>query len=359
MIRVRPASRNVPLIGRLAALALFALFALLAPGCAGPEPPAIIAGFTPASGTYYPGDVAASSVEVENAGPERRTFWVGYSVRDGAGEWHDAPSAPVTLNPGEKTGPISREWEVPEDPLLTTGPYGVKMAVWDSRPEEGGASRLAEADAEDSFRVGLFEAGFESLDSLDGGRWEVVDRGLGRGRLDPDNVAVTGDGRLRITSPADTLDGGAVRSEKLYRYGTYRARMKTPEAPSSITAFFLYAAPDYEKEIDIEIYNDGSRRVMFSVYSPTYGPDGNLVKEPTRTETKELPFDPSAGFHEYRFDFYPQEVIFYVDGEPMQSWSEGLPGEPMNVWVNTWFPDWLSGSKPARDRYTYVDWIEH
>lgn len=179
------------------------------------------------------------------------------------------------------------------------------------------------------------------------------------GRLDPENVAVTGDGRLRITSPAETLDGGAIRSESLYRYGTYRARLKAPDAPSSIAAFFLYATPDYEKEIDIEIYNDGSRRVMFSVYSPTYGPDGNLVKKPTRTQTKKLPFDPSVGFHEYRFDFYPQEVTFYVDGEPMQSWSEGLPGEPMNVWVNTWFPDWLSGERPRADRYTYVDWIEH
>lgn len=349
MIRVRPASRSVPLIGRLAALALFAVFAVC---CAAPGPPAMIVGLTPASGTYYPGDAAASSVEVENVGPERRTFWVGYSVWDGAGEWNAAPSAPVTLNPGESSGPIERGWEVPEDPLLTTGPYGVKMAVWASRPEEGGASRLAETDAEDSFRVALFEAGFESLD---GGRWEVVDRGLGGDRLDPENVAVTGDGGLRITSPADTLDGGAIRSESLYRYGTYRARMKTPEAPSSITAFFLYSAPDHE----VEIYNDGSRRVMFSVYSPTYGPDGNLVKKPTRTETKELPFDPSAGFHEYRFDFYPRKATFYVDGEPMQSWSEGLPGEPMNIWVNTWFPDWLSGSKPARDRYTYVDWTEH
>ncbi|CAN5585062.1 hypothetical protein BH24ACT20_BH24ACT20_14310 [soil metagenome] len=29
------------------------------------------------------------------------------------------------------------------------------------------------------------------------------------------------------------------------------------------------------------------------------------------------------------------------------------------VYVNAWFPTWLSGEKPTRDSYTYVDWIQH
>ena len=43
--------------------------------------------------------------------------------------------------------------------------------------------------------------------------------------------------------------------------------MKVANAPSSLTAFFLYKAPDYVSELDIEIFNDTTRRVMFTTYS--------------------------------------------------------------------------------------------
>lgn len=56
-------------------------------------------------------------------------------------------------------------------------------------------------------------------------------------------------------------------SKDLYGEGSYSGRMKLPNAPSSIAGFFLYQAPDYASEIDIEIYNDTSRKIMFSTYS--------------------------------------------------------------------------------------------
>ena len=43
--------------------------------------------------------------------------------------------------------------------------------------------------------------------------------------------------------------------------------MKLPHAPTSITGFFLYRAPDLEREIDIEVFNDPTGRVMFTTYS--------------------------------------------------------------------------------------------
>ena len=58
-----------------------------------------------------------------------------------------------------------------------------------------------------------------------------------------------------------------MRSTSLYRYGTYRTRMKIANAPSSLTAFFLYKRPDYAQEILIEIFNDDTGRIMFSTYS--------------------------------------------------------------------------------------------
>ena len=90
--------------------------------------------------------------------------------------------------------------------------------------------------------------------------------------------------------PARSLEGGEIRSNALYGYGTYSARMRLPHAPSSITGFFLYELPDYASEIDVEIYNDSWRRMAF--YS-TYAGGAQ-----THTEVKSLPFDPTDGFHE-------------------------------------------------------------
>lgn len=129
--------------------------------------------------------------------------------------------------------------------------------------------------------------------TFDTGRWVAISRASGHGTLDPANVAVA-NGQLGIKLPAGTLNGGEMRSAGLYRWGTYRVRMKVPNAPTSLTAFFLYRPPDYQREIDIELWNDSSRRVMFSTYS-----DGAQ----TNTRTVQLPFDATADFHEYTIEY--------------------------------------------------------
>lgn len=339
------------------ALMVALLVLLLSGGDAGhgAETGARIVAFDPAGGVRYPGQAAVSSVRVKNTGARARTFWIGHSVQDGAGRWYDVPSHPVRLGAGQTSSPQSKSWGVPSDSLTTTGPYRVRMSVWNTRPEDGGAARLAGAEKANAFSVRSFQDGFDALNS---DRWDRADQTLGRSRLDPANVDTDG-GQLRLKIPARTLDGAAIRSTSLYRHGVYGARLKVPDAPGTITGFFLYEAPDYEKEIDIEIYNDGSRRVAFSTYSPHYAADGSLIKGPTHTVTKTLPFDPSAGFHDYAFSFYPNSVRFSVDGQPMHSWSDALPKSPMKMWVNVWFPDWLQGERAATDRYLYVDRAHH
>lgn len=62
---------------------------LLAVGCGGRagSEPAEITSFDPPSGVLRSGEPAPASVHVENSGTDAATFWVGYSVRDGAGRW--------------------------------------------------------------------------------------------------------------------------------------------------------------------------------------------------------------------------------------------------------------------------------
>lgn len=201
--------------------------------------------------------------------------------------------------------------------------------------------------------AGIAQAGVldftDGFDTFDETRWTEGSHKLGRSNLDPANVSVNG-GNLEIKLPARTTNGGEIFSEALYGQGSYTARMKLPNAPSSITGFFLYEPPDYASEIDVEIYNDTSRRIMFSTYA-----GGSQ----THTQTMTLPFDPTTGFHDYRFDYAPGSVKFYADGVLMKEWTDGLPQTSMRLYANAWFPTWLDGRKPSKDKYVLVDSISY
>jgi hypothetical protein len=75
-------------------------------------------------------------------------------------------------------------------------------------------------------------------------------------------VSVDGE-NLRIQLPARTLEGEIFTTD-LLGHDSHSARMKLSNAPSSITGYFLYNAPNYESEIDIEVFSDSTRRIMFT-----------------------------------------------------------------------------------------------
>jgi hypothetical protein len=194
------------------------------------------------------------------------------------------------------------------------------------------------------------EGGFsDDFSRLNVDFWDVSSHALGRGWLEPSNVGVE-DGKLVVVLPARTLDGGEISTKGLYGYGTYSARIRVPDAPGSITGFFLYKSPDYQSEIDVEIYNDSSRRILFTTYA------GGAQ---TNTRQVRLPFDPTEGFHEYSFRFAPDSITFYTDGELLQRFEDGLPQNTMHLMINAWFPRWLKGRQPRHDARLYVDYVSY
>ncbi len=185
---------------------------------------------------------------------------------------------------------------------------------------------------------------------LDAGVWETGDHTLGRGALRPANVSVGEEG-LRLALPAGTLQGAEINTRRPQAYGSYRVRMRVPDSPGSVTGFFLYRPPDYEHELDIEVYNDPEGRMLVTTYS---GGD----PEPTNTERIELPFDPTGGLHEYGFDYGPNGVVFYADGKPVEEFTSGIPERPMELYINAWYPDWVAGGPPESDGVVRVDRVE-
>src|SRR5215211_3733193 len=114
---------------------------------------------------------------------------------------------------------------------------------------------------------GTAEAAFtDSFDTFDAQRWVAGQHQLGRSVLTAANVTVA-NGALGLALPAGTTDGAEIRSTATFTSGVASTRLQVPDAPSSITGFFLYAPPDYASEIDIELYNDPRGLVMFSTYA--------------------------------------------------------------------------------------------
>lgn len=185
--------------------------------------------------------------------------------------------------------------------------------------------------------------------SLDPAVFKASSHRLGQTQFKPENVTVN-DGQLAITIPAGTMASGEISTVDLKSYGSYEISMKLPNAPSSITGFFLYAPPDYAQEIDIEIYNQPDGKIMFTSYA-------NGAQ--TQSVTKDLSFDPTADFHHYRIDYQPDFIDFYVDDLHLTRFSAGIPDNPMYLMVNAWFPNWLAKRPAPQTQQLLIDWIRY
>lgn len=301
-----------------------------------------IISFDPPRGVHFSGESIAPSVTFKYLGAEDKEIWVGCSFQDPTGKWYDLPAVPLLFAGGD-TKTQEMPWEIPGE--LVSGRYKTVLALWDSMPAEGSV-RLAHGEGADDLLLYREEDDFEFFNDE---VWEKTTSRLGRSSLRQENVTLDG-GILKIHLPTGTVNGGEIRTKELQSFGAYEIRMKVPRAPSSITGFFLYRAPDYDHEIDIEIFNEKNGDIFFTTYAD--GAKQNEYLGP-------LPFDPTAAFHTYRIEYDPDQVSFYVDDVLMQQWFDGFSREPMYLMVNCWYPRWLDGIPAGEDNYLEIDWIRY
>ncbi|MBF8437496.1 family 16 glycosylhydrolase [Halanaerobiaceae bacterium Z-7014] len=172
---------------------------------------------------------------------------------------------------------------------------------------------------------------------------------LGLGEVISDNV-VEADDSMVLVSPENNFDGGQKRTVDRIGYGSYIANLKTDYAAGSYTAFFMYqGVAEKNDEIDIEIYNDGSRRVDFVIWKD--GVRTNYVQ-------RKLDFDPTADFNEYRIDYQPDYVAFFINGELMALFTDDIPGSEMYLLANHWWPEWLEPDEEHGESRNYLKQIE-
>ncbi|RYP30782.1 hypothetical protein DL767_006063 [Monosporascus sp. MG133] len=179
-----------------------------------------------------------------------------------------------------------------------------------------------------------------------------------------------GDAGAHLVVGSEIVNGMVTTSEIAttdlhFFYGTFRAAIKVTEVAGTCSAFFWYF--NDTQEIDIEFLSAQFNKdngtfpvnlVLQSSESSEAGFDASNTKDFRRVN---LPFDPTADFHEYRFDYLEKEVIFYADGKELARMTgSSVPTGPGHLLLSHWSngnPGWSRGP-PKTDATTIVSYVK-
>ncbi|KAI7869080.1 concanavalin A-like lectin/glucanase domain-containing protein [Spinellus fusiger] len=152
----------------------------------------------------------------------------------------------------------------------------------------------------------------------------------------PGNVKIQ-DGFAQLTvdvnnGNATSASFGTKRDDIMY--GTFRAKLKVPDVPGTVSAFFFYRNDTCEIDVEALSHIQNPWQTNFAVQPQIYNEDGsasNLTSERYRPS-----FNPTEDFHEYRFDWTPEKVDFYVDTDHVYTMTTHVPNAPGRAILNHW-----------------------
>ncbi|KAL6414872.1 Beta-glucanase [Ilyonectria robusta] len=142
-------------------------------------------------------------------------------------------------------------------------------------------------------------------------------------------------------------------------WGSYRAGMELTATNGTCAAFFW--------EIDMEFLSrefdpvEGVYPVNLVVQSKQSREAGYDASKTGTFKRVNLGFDPTAGFHEYRFDYTPGRVIFYGDSKRIAVMEgSAMPSAAGHLILQHWSngnPKW-SGGPPAKDAMLRISYVK-
>ncbi|CDH60041.1 glycoside hydrolase family 16 protein [Lichtheimia corymbifera JMRC:FSU:9682] len=125
--------------------------------------------------------------------------------------------------------------------------------------------------------------------------------------------------------------GGFGTQRNDFLYGSFRAYIKTTPVNGTVSAMYLY---NPQEEIDIEILSSVAPPQSYFAIHPGLLEDGHASH--LTHDNHHLGYDPTAEFHEYRFDWLPNLAIFYIDGVEAQRLTTNIPKLPSRFMFNHW-----------------------
>ncbi len=155
--------------------------------------------------------------------------------------------------------------------------------------------------------------------------------------------------------------GAELRTKESFTYGRFEVNYKPPAGEGILGSFFTYhdniSSVSEWNEIDIEIMGRYKDNVQFTTITPGQAiHDGHFY----------VPFNPHLGFHTYAFEWTPEYVAWFADGEEIYRQSGAHIASlqlaqkiMMNVWIpeyEDWAGIWDSQILP---KFAYYDWVRY
>jgi beta-glucanase (GH16 family) len=204
-----------------------------------------------------------------------------------------------------------------------------------------------------------------TFDHLDTTVWSLGTHTFGgnAARFRPQNAAIH-HGHLELTLKPDQVgdrnySGAELELRQPLRYGRYEVRMRAAKGSAVISSWFGYDEPPWQ-EIDIEFLGDHPNAVQSNVYN---SPDATPTLLPPFPILHTLPFDATADFHTYAFEWEPNEIRWYADTMLVARTTSPsqVPSRPIRPMLNLWLSTTASwaghidpSALPAHSGYQWV-----
>lgn len=241
-----------------------------------------------------------------------------------------APKAPSVRQRNAQLQPEYFPWRGPETytPVLPEAP----KPVIPNRPQDAFLTRMR---GQTPFRPSTHD----NHASHYGGNWRE------------DNVTETTSGTLlsihRVKGESMPYTIAELQSPQKYGYGRYEVIMRPARGSGTVSAFFTYTGPhfgDPHDEVDIEFLGQDTTKVHFNYFRK--GKRGAF-------ENFDLPFDAADADRLYAFEWTPDRITWFIEGQPIYATPTGDPGIPaapskimMSAWVGKPFIEGWTG-KPT------------
>ncbi|KAF2873472.1 concanavalin A-like lectin/glucanase domain-containing protein [Massariosphaeria phaeospora] len=145
-------------------------------------------------------------------------------------------------------------------------------------------------------------------------------------------------------------------------YGSFRVGLKLSAQSGTCGAFFWYH--NNSQEIDMEFlskqFNQSQGTVNLVLQTPESVEKNYDASNTSEFKVQALPFRPDEKFHEYRFDWSPGRVAFYVDGTFHYEMTNNLPTQGGRFLFNHWSngdPLWSAGP-PGADTAMTISYMK-
>lgn len=161
--------------------------------------------------------------------------------------------------------------------------------------------------------------------------------------------------------PAKDFKGAELRTYAAYTYGRFEVNYRASFGAGQTSTFFTYhelsGGIDDWNEIDIEMLGRYTNDIQFNTI--TSGQTNHVHHQ-------YLPFDPTADYHTYAFEWTPEYVAWFVDGAEVyrQTGSHITTlNKPQKIMMNIWPPAYTDWVGALDERFlpfqAYYDWVSY